>query len=127
MKTVAKQIFTSLLEVKHIDSLVWEELIHPEYSQWVNGSQLNYSTFKNHILTLRKEIKSCQVIFNTLIEEDDKVFSNHTVHLEMNDGGSVKFLVLADLTFRDGKLYACSELTFQLQGNHSHNDLGSRV
>lgn len=123
-KEFIQQLFNQLFN-EHVDSAVFETMIAKDYLQKVNGKELGYDEFINHILTLRKQIKRFDIHFNTLIEEEGVLFSNHQVDLELKNGNRVITKVLAEFRFKDDKLVYCDELTHLVDGAKEHKDLGS--
>lgn len=125
LKAKVKNIFNSLLEDKEYPLVNTNKLVDMQYIQIVNGKKLTYNDFIAHITALRSKIQSCTISYETLIQEENKVFSKHIATTTLKDGEIVRTKVFADFTFSNGKLIRCDEVTQLMSGSKEHDNLGS--
>ncbi|MDI6539872.1 nuclear transport factor 2 family protein [Pantoea ananatis] len=97
------------------------------YMQWVDGKNLGYDEFVDHIAFLKSHTKSMKVNVLATAEEQNTVFTQHQVLVEKSTGEESLIEVFARFVFAEGKIIRCEELTRQLKGDPSDRDLGSRL
>ncbi|BEV71299.1 MULTISPECIES: nuclear transport factor 2 family protein [unclassified Paludibacterium] len=103
-----------------------EQYIAPTYQQWVDGHQLDYPAFLQHLATLNQRADKMTLQIDHLIAEDKLVFSQHQVRVDKTDGGQAHYRVMALFTLQDSRIVRCEELTYMQQGQGADRDMGSR-
>ncbi|HHF2906915.1 TPA: hypothetical protein ACPJZ5_004788, partial [Vibrio diabolicus] len=103
-----------------------EQYVDPSYIQKVDGVELDYDSFVNHIEAQKKVISKLDVNFLTLVQEGNVVFSNHVVTAHKKDGSIIKVKVIAQFTIHNNRLVLCDELTRLIEGGGEDHDIGSR-
>ncbi|AHG18880.1 hypothetical protein Z042_04125 [Chania multitudinisentens RB-25] len=98
----------------------------PSYQQVVDGKQLDYSGFIQHIAALKSHTKHMSVSIKSIVAENDTVFTHHYVNVEKNQGERSEFEVFARFTLASGRIICCEELTRMISGAPNDRDLGSR-
>ncbi len=98
----------------------------PDYSQQVNGEQLDYIAFCQHIATLRDHLAEATIEFVATIAQGDRVHSTHVVRATRHDGAPLVCKVSGLFTFRDDKICQTDEVTCLLSGSKQDADIGSR-
>ncbi|MEH8128120.1 nuclear transport factor 2 family protein [Aeromonas veronii] len=98
----------------------------PDYCQQVNGEQLDYAAFRQHIATLRDHLAEATIEFVATIAQGDRVHSTHVVRATRHDGAPLVCKVSGLFTFRDGKICQTDEVTCLLSGSKQDADIGSR-
>ena len=130
METQAKKlilsIFENIMQSSSLDIIEVEKYISPDYVQFVDGVELNYSGFVEHIKKQKEVIQSLSVDFLSMAEEGDTIFTNHVVTATKKDGSIIRVKVIAQFTIHDNRLVRCDELTHLLSGSHEDRDIGSR-
>lgn len=124
-KELIRKVFHLLFESENLDDNVITLYFSTDYVQHVDNETLSIDEFIAHIKKVREKIDSCRITFNTLISENDIVFSNHTVCAIMKNGSSIQQHVLAEFHICNGKIHFCDELTFHQKGDLSESNLGS--
>lgn len=103
---------------KYFDSL---------YTQRVDGKELGYAEFVDHIAFLKSHTRSMAVTLVASAEENGVVFTHHSVAVQKTSGEGSTIEVFARFTLSAGKIIRCEELTRQVTGDPSDHDLGSRT
>lgn len=127
LKETVKELFNVLLINEHLEVKNITKYVSEKYIQVVNGTSLNFEQFKQHIIALREKYDLCEIDFETLIEEGNKVFSKHQVMLKLKNEEIARTKVFADFTFLNGKLIYCDETTLLIKGDKEHQNLGSTL
>ena len=58
----------------------------PDYCQQVNGEQLDYAAFRQHIAALRNHLTCASIDFIAVLAQGDRVHSTHVVRAARHDG-----------------------------------------
>lgn len=131
MKTDNKQLillaFQKVIETADADEQAISHFFHKDYKQYVDGVQIDFNGFVQHMKSQKKVIESISVSFRNIIAEEDTVFTNHDVAIQKNSGGVIRVHVLAEFTISEGKIIRCDELTRMEEGNTEDHDIGSRT
>lgn len=129
MKT-PKQIVTAALQTliahPHHDEQQISAFFDRSYQQTVDGKQLDYAGFLNHMAAIKQHTKRMDMSIETIVAEDNRVFTHHYVDVENTQGEGSQFEVFACFTLAAGKIVRCQELTRMVQGAPSEAGLGSR-
>ena len=126
-KQKVQRAFTTLINEGQVDPATIAEHFSPHYRQWVDGKELDYQGFIEHMQALRAAVTSMHVDFTTVIEEGDAVASSHTVTAQKRDGSFTRGRVIAIFRVGDDGIRSCQELTYLEEGDESDKDLGSRT
>ncbi len=119
-------MFKDIFENPTFDEAAIDGYFSTEYIQQVDGKIINFEQFKQHVRVLKDSMKSVSAEFKTLVQEDNIVFSNHLISGLNKEDRSVEGQVIAEFTFKDGKIISCDELTRMTKGDEKDRDLGSR-
>ena len=126
-KQKVQRAFTTLINEGRADPATIAEHFSPDYRQWVDGKELDYQGFIEHMQALRAAVTSMHVDFTTMIEEGDAVATSHTVTAHKRDGSITRGRVIAIFRVGDDGIRSCQELTHLEEGDESDKDLGSRT
>ena len=76
LQNIFQEMFTSnQFDIKKI-----EKYFDPSYNQWVDGHELDYEGFVEHMQVQKEIVESVDIRFKSLGEEGDKVSSIHLVN-----------------------------------------------
>lgn len=103
------------------------EYFSPDYIQVTDGVQSNLNEFLNHLLTLKRIVKSLsQSPFYHFLydEEEGAVTLRYDVNIEKRTGEKGKVEVIAIFTLINGKIIKCHELTCPLKNKEEFGDIG---
>jgi predicted SnoaL-like aldol condensation-catalyzing enzyme len=126
-KKIIQDVFTNILENQESDKTLISKYFADNYVQHVDGKTIKFDDFVKHIQTLKETIKDISITVNTIVEEDDIVFTNHEVKTISRKGRENQIKVIAEFRLKDGKIYRCDELTHMVEGHVEDQDLGSRI
>ncbi|MCC9064577.1 nuclear transport factor 2 family protein [Flavobacterium piscisymbiosum] len=124
-KQLIKDVFTQVVESTVVDEKIIADFFHPKYQQNVDGVQLDYSGFIQHMKAQKGIISNITVNFRNIVAEDELVFTNHDVIVTKNDGTIIKIHVLGEFRIAEGKIISCDELTRLEQGAPEDHNIGS--
>ena len=124
-KQLIKDAFSQVVGSTIVDEKVIANFFHSDYQQNVDGVQLNYSGFIQHMKAQKAIINSIIVNFRNIVADDELVFTNHDVIVTKNDSSIIKIHVLAEFRIADGKIISCDELTQLEQGAPEDHNIGS--
>ncbi|MCG3679893.1 hypothetical protein [Aliarcobacter butzleri] len=125
-KELIKDLFKNVLQNQSVDIEIIKKYISEKYIQYVDGKELRFEQFVEHIKKQKEVIESIKVDFISMVEENNIVFTNHIVSINKKDNSFVKVKVIAEFIIENEKLVKCDELTFLLNGSSEDKDLGSR-
>ena len=125
-KELIKNLFKNVLQNQSVDIEIIKKYISEKYIQYVDGKELRFEQFVEHIKKQKEVIESIKVDFISMVEENNIVFTNHIVSINKKDNSFVKVKVIAEFIIENEKLVKCDELTFLLNGSSEDKDLGSR-
>lgn len=126
-KSLLKEAFRVVLEDINAGEEQIKRYFHPDYYQWVDGHELNFDGFVQHMKAQKKRIKRLSINFESLIEDGDKLATIHHVDATTIDEHPVKGMVIAHFTVKDNRLIRCVELTNISHGREEDKDLGHTV
>mgnify|MGYP000256420416 CR=1 FL=1 len=119
-----KLIFDDVIGSPEFDELKISKHFDKDYQQWVDGHELDYCGFIEHMRIQKQRVKSVDIKFHSIIEEGQKVSTIHFVNATTKDGHEVEGRVIAHFTFNKDKLILCEELTFFNKARDEDRDLG---
>lgn len=127
-KDIIKAALQNLLTNTEIDlkKTVSDYFSH-NYHQIVNGKHLPYRDFINHMQLLHQIIKSLDIEFVAIAENENTVFTHHHIRAVKYNHEKIHIQVMAQFTLERGKIIQCNELTHLISGSGQDHDLGSRV
>ncbi|MDN5088504.1 hypothetical protein [Aliarcobacter butzleri] len=125
-KELIKNLFKNVLQNQSVDIEIIKKYISEKYIQYVDGKELRFEQFVEHIKKQKEVIESIKVDFISMVEENNIVFTNHIVSIKKKDNSFVKVKVIAEFIIENEKLVKCDELTYLLNGSSEDKDLGSR-
>lgn len=126
LKSQLRATFQAVFESNDFNPQVISQYFDQAYIQVVDGKELNYDQFIDHIRTLKKNLFNVRIDFKHLIEEQDQVASVHFASGTKSNGAHVKAQVIAYFQFKGNKIIYCNELTRMIIGEQGDEDLGSR-
>lgn len=126
-KQLIREAFETIVDSPIVNEKVIAQLFHPAYKQTVDGKELDFNGFVQHMTVQKQVIAKVNTLFKNMVSEGETVFTNHEVSIEKQDGGEIKVHVLAEFNFADGKIIRCDELTRLLSGLPEDSDIGSRT
>lgn len=124
-KTLLKNAFASVFEQGQIDEASVSRYFDKQYTQWVDGHELDFNGFVEHLAAQRKRVEKVNVTFRTILAEGDQVSTVHLIDAMTKEGNAVKGKVIALFSFRNGKILSCEELTYFDEVSEQDKDLGS--
>lgn len=124
-KIVLRKAFKAIFESDNVDEAIIAHYFSPDYIQWVDGHELDYSGFINHLKAQKMRVARVNIDFKSLVAEGNKVASIHLIDAMTRDGHPVIGKVVAQFTFKEGKILACEELTFIQHAREEDKNLGS--
>ncbi|MBB6111955.1 hypothetical protein SAMN05421821_11561 [Mucilaginibacter lappiensis] len=125
-KKLIKEIFQNIFEIPGYDEAIVKRYFSTDYVQQVDGKTLHFSEFTKHIKAVKEAIASISIIFDTIAQDNDIIFTNHRVMAITKEGRSGEVQVIAEFHIQDGQINYCNELTRQISGDPRDGDLGSR-
>jgi hypothetical protein len=125
-KSQVRNIFTAIFENPEYDEAAIHQYFSEDYIQHVDGNTLHFEQFKQHIKVLKEAVAAISITFQTIIQENNIVFTNHLVTATTKEQRSGQVQVISEFHFKDGKINYCSELTHMISGDTRDRDLGSR-
>lgn len=96
------------------------------YHQIVNGKNLNFDDFINHIKFLKQQTTYIKLTVIASAASGNTVFTHHKVVANKVDGTIASFEVLAHFSVMNQKIASCKELTRVIDGVDSDQDFGSK-
>ncbi len=113
---------------EHIgDESLVEQYFSRDYVQVVNGQTIEFPAFLAHLNALKMATRSITIEIKSIAEGGSCVHTQHIAKAEKVSGEHAAFEVFACFRLADGKIVRCEEVTRQLTGDESDNDLGSRT
>ncbi len=119
-----KEAFKNVIENIDADESTIEKYFSKNYKQWVDGHELDYEGFTNHMKAQKQRIASVNIEFERLIVDGENVATIHHIDAITKDNHPVKGLVIAHFTIRDNKICFCKELTHISHGRDEDKNLG---
>ncbi|MDR0228767.1 MAG: hypothetical protein LBI72_06865 [Flavobacteriaceae bacterium] len=123
--TLVTESLINTIEPADYNEKILKSYFSQNYIQCVDGKTLLFDEFCKHIKLLKQHTLRRKLIINTIISQDDTVFTNHTVQVLTSPNKLSTIKVLAMFKVKDNKIISCDELTFLLEGDLKNKDLGS--
>lgn len=124
-KSLITESFRNIVENMNVDEKIYEKYFSPDYVQYVDGKEFNYSDLIHHMKAQKGVINSAKVTVKYIVAEQDKVSTIHIVEGVTKDGKAFKVQVNALFIIRDNKIILCDELTHSLLQDKFSKELGS--
>jgi len=125
-KALVKESFKAVVEDLTYNEAAVEKYFSKKYVQKVDGKELDYQGFCQHMKVQKQALKHLSTDFITLVQEGGIVFTHHIVNMETKEGRSASIQVIAEFHVEEGKIIYCNELTHLRSGDEQDRDLGSR-
>lgn len=125
-KELVKQSFKAVVEDMDYNEAVIERYFDAHYRQRVDGKELDFKGFCQHMKVQKQTLAAVHVDFKTIAQENNIVFTNHLVTIQTREGRSAVIQVIAEFRIQNDKVIYCDELTHLLSGDERERDLGSR-
>jgi hypothetical protein len=122
---IFKKSMMDMVENMQADESVIAQYISPKYSQWVDGKQIDYKGFIQHMAVQKQHLKNAKVRFLDVIAQNNVVSSIHEVKIIKKDGTECLIKVIGHMTYEGNKLLKVDELTYVIQGSAQDKKLGS--
>lgn len=126
-KQLIKEIFKNIFETPGFDEAIVRKYFSTDYVQHVDGKTLGFDHFIKHVEVVKDAMLTMAINFKTLVQENDTVFTNHTVTGITKEGRTGDVQVIGEFRIRNGQVIYCDELTHQLSGDPKDRDLSSRL
>ena len=120
-----KLAFSTLFSPLNDNDALISEFFTEDYVQWVDGKQIDRKGFQQHLTALKAKVESCDFQFLSLFSQDNQVHSTHIVTAYKRNKQTSRIKVIANITFREGRICACEELTYVLVGANTDHNLGA--
>lgn len=124
-KEFIREVFSAIFGAQPFNEQFISSHVSRDYVQHGDGQTLHYDDFVNHIRMLKERTKEIRISFKSLAEDNDLVFSNHTVVATMPDGKMSTLHVIAEFHVRNGQMCYCDELSHLENGDSAASDLGT--
>lgn len=124
-KELLKEGFQSVVTSQTFNEDLIAKYFSKNYKQVVDGQELDYDGFCEHMKAQKASLKSVEVDFTTIVQENHILFTNHLVHVVTNEDRRATLQVIAEFHLWDDKVQYCSELTHMLSGDPRERDLGT--
>lgn len=126
-KEILKSMFENIYDPQIDPKEYIQKVVSKTYIQIVDGHQIGYDCFIDHIIKQREIMKDISFDFIYLIEEGINVASLHRVYAtKINSNEKIVAEVHAFFQFKDGLLESCNERTRIVKGSREDEDLGRR-
>lgn len=126
-KELIRKAFKAVVESPTYDQTLIEQYFSPEYRQHVDGEELDFDGFCNHMKAQKLAVKHAIINFQTIVEEGEIVFTNHAVEVLTNEDRHALIHVIAEFRVKHNRIIYCNELTRLVSGDERERDLGSRL
>jgi len=104
-----------------------DDFMTGDYSQQVNGIELDHDGFVDHLTTLKAATSEVVFDFHEVVQQGDLIGERHTVTATKTDGSTVTGEVHAFHHLVGNKVARIVELTQMTTGTAEDEDLGSRT
>ncbi|MFY3326725.1 nuclear transport factor 2 family protein [Vibrio fluvialis] len=125
LKRLTHAALLAVIEAEYVDEREVERYFASSYQQVADGTELNLSEFKEHLLTLKQLTQSMTVTVVAMAQQGEHVFSRHQVRVEKRTGERSVVEVIAHFQWREGKIVRCDELSRVIDGDRSDRSLAS--
>ena len=125
-KELVQQSFKEVIEDMEYGEAAIERYFSKDYLQYVDGKELNFKGFCQHLKVLKETLAAARIEFKTIVQENEIVFTTHLVHLSTREGRMAIIHVIAEFRLYNNKIIYCNELTRLVAGDERDSDLGSR-
>lgn len=125
-KNLVIEAFRFIVEDLNYNPSMIEKYFSKDYNQRVDGQELNFYGFCQHMKVQKEALKNISVNFKTIVQENEIVFTNHIITLRTKDERHAEIQVIAEFHIHKEKIIYCDELTHLLHGDDRERDFGSR-
>ncbi|WP_293308342.1 nuclear transport factor 2 family protein [Pedobacter sp. UBA5917] len=126
-KALIRKAFKAVVENPIYDQTSIGQYFSPEYRQYVDGEELDFDGFCQHMKAQKLSVKHAVIDFQTMVEEGEIVFTNHSVEILTNENRHALMHVIAEFRIKNNRIIYCNELTRLVSGDERERDLGSRL
>lgn len=124
-KDFIEKIFKEVIEDLNADEQIISKYFSPLYIQYVDGHQLNYKDFIQHMIAQKSLLDSVKVCIEHCVIEGNAICTVHKVDAIKKNGKKITIKVIAYFEVENGKITLCDELTYLLKGNENDQNIGS--
>lgn len=108
------------------DEKLLQSYFSPHYRQRVDGIELGYAGFVNHMAAVKQVTSGITLTVLAAAANNEHVFTHHRVEVAKQSGVASTIEVHAHFIVREGLICSCEELTRLVSGDVNDRDLGSR-
>lgn len=109
------------------DEKLLQSYFSTDYQQRVDGIELDYAGFVNHMATVKQDTSAITLNVLAAAVNNEQVLTHHRVTVAKQNGAVSVIEVHAHFTVHEGLICRCEELTRLDSGDINDRDLGSRL
>lgn len=124
-KDFIERVFKEVIEDLNADETIISQYFSPHYIQHVDGHELNYEDFVQHMVVQKSLLDSIEVSFEHIVIEGNAICTVHRVDAIKKNGEKIAIKVIAYFEVENKKIILCDELTHLLEGDEKNKNIGS--
>lgn len=124
-KDFIETMFKEVIEDLHANEETISHYFSPSYIQYVDGYQLDYTDFVQHMIVQKSLLDSIKVWIEHCVIENDAICTVHKVEAVKKNGEKLVIKVISYFKIEHGKIILCDELTHLLEGDEKNRNFGS--
>lgn len=118
-----KNIWESVYDVDKDVCEVVKKYFHPNYTQCINGVEMNFDNYISHVIEQKKNMKINKIDYMHIVEDGNEVFALYCPRGTNNDGLLVEAEVIAYFQFEEQKLKRIHGQVRLVEGSLSDVDM----
>ena len=120
-----ERVFHEVIKDLKANEQTISQYFSPHYIQYVDGHQLNYNDFVQHMIVQKSLLDSVDVSIEHCVVEGNAICTVHKVDAIKKNGEKIAVKVIAYFEVDNGKIILCDELTYLLTGHEKDQNIGS--
>jgi hypothetical protein len=120
-----ERVFKEVIEDLNANEQIISQYFSPLYIQYVDGHELNYKDFVQHMIVQKSLLDSIEVCIDHCVIEGNAICTVHKVDAIKKNGEKIAVKVIAYFEVENGKIILCDELTYLLEGHEKNRNIGS--
>lgn len=124
-KNFIEKVFKEVIENLEADENTISQYFSPHYMQYVDGQQLNYEDFVQHMMVQKSLLISVKATIQQCVVEGNTLCTVHKIEAIKKNGNKIIVKVIAYFEIEAGKIIVCDELTYLLKGEDVDKNIGS--
>jgi limonene-1,2-epoxide hydrolase len=124
-KHFIERVFKEVIEDLNANEKIISQYFSPHYIQHVDGHQLNYEDFVQHMVVQKSLLDSIKVCIEHCVIEGNAICTVHRVDAIKKNGEKIAVKVIAYFEVENKKIILCDELTHLLEGDEKNQNIGS--